>query len=178
MWIFAGSAIAVRVMSAAGIHSAAVNSPDETLMLLDESVAPELQRADMYFSVFYGMVDPTRGKLDYASAGHPYAFKIAGDGGAHRLEATAPPMGLTPNAPISRKSVEWAAGEDLLALWTDGMVESRSPAGEMFGEARLLELLVEHREASVEEIVARVFAAQHEFSPKPSDDRTLVVLRI
>jgi sigma-B regulation protein RsbU (phosphoserine phosphatase) len=175
---FSAALVQAMVMSAAGIHSAAVNSPDETLMLLDESVAPELQRADMYFSVFYGMVDPTRGKLDYASAGHPYAFKISDDGATHRLEATAPPMGLTPNSPISRKSVEWTAGEDLLALWTDGMVESRSPAGEMFGEARLLELLVEHRGAKVEEIVARVFAAQDEFAPKPSDDRTLVVLRI
>jgi len=87
-------------------------------------------------------------------------------------------MGLTPNAPISRKTIDWATGDDLLALWTDGMVESRSPAGEMFGEARLLELLVECRGLAVEEIVARVFAAQDEFAPKPSDDRTLVVLRI
>jgi sigma-B regulation protein RsbU (phosphoserine phosphatase) len=87
-------------------------------------------------------------------------------------------MGLTPNAPISRKAVDWEPGRDLLALWTDGMVESRSPAGEMFGEARLLELLVEHRGLPVEEIITRVFAAQDEFSPRPGDDRTLVVMRV
>jgi sigma-B regulation protein RsbU (phosphoserine phosphatase) len=175
---FSAALVQAMVMSAAGIHSAAVNTPDETLMLMAESVAPELQRADMYFSVFYGMLDPHRGQLDYGSAGHPYAFKVAGDGTATRLEATAPPMGLGPDPVVLRKSVVWEPKTDLLALWTDGLVECRSPAGEMFGEHRLLELLVEHRKLPAEEIVAKVFAAQDEFSPKPGDDRTLVVVRV
>ena len=174
---FSAALVQAMVMSAAGIHAAAVNSPDETLMLLQESVAPELQRADMYFSVFYGMIDPHRGRLDYASAGHPYAFRITGDGTAERLEATAPPMGLG-DPVISRRTVEWKGGEDLLALWTDGMIEARSPAGEMFGEERLLELLVEHRKLPVEEVVTKVFEAHGEFTRKPGDDRTLVVMRV
>ena len=131
----------------------------------------------MYFSVFYGVIDPHTEKVHYASAGHPYAFRITADGTAERLEATAPPMGLG-GAAIKMRTTEWKTGEDLLALWTDGLVESRSPAGEMFGEARLLEFLTEHRALPVEEIVAKVFAASDEFSPRPGDDRTLLVMRV
>ncbi|HTK56031.1 MAG TPA: SpoIIE family protein phosphatase [Gemmatimonadales bacterium] len=174
---YSAALIQAMVMAAAGIHAAAVNSPDETLALLHESIGPELTRADMYFSVFYGVIDPTRWRLDYASAGHPYAFRISKDGSTQRLDATAPPLGLG-TAAIARASIEWNVEDDLLALWTDGMVESRSPAGEMFGEARLLELLVEHRALPVDDIVAKVFEAHDEFSPKPSDDRTLLVMRI
>jgi len=174
---FSAALVQAMVMAAAGIHAAAVNSPDETLSLLHESIGPELARADMYFSVFYGVIDPTRWRLDYASAGHPYAFRIGKDGTTQRLDATAPPLGLG-TAHIDRASIEWNVETDTLALWTDGLVEARSPVGEMFGEARLLELLVEHRALTPDEIVAKVFAAHDEFSPKPADDRTLLVMRI
>lgn len=174
---YSAALIQAMVMSAAGIHSAAVTTPDETLTLLYESIGPELTRADMYFSVFYGVIDPHAWKLHFASAGHPYAFRILRDGTTERLEATAPPMGLGGD-PIKLKSVEWKTGEDLLALWTDGLVESRSPAGEMFGETRLLELLVEHRALPVKEIVEKVFAVHDEFSPRPGDDRTLLVMKV
>ena len=175
---YSAALIQAMVMSAAGIHAAAVSTPDETLALLHESIGPELTRADMYFSVFYGVIDPHTEKVHYASAGHPYAFRILANGTTERLDATAPPMGLGTSSAIAMRSVDWKTGEDLLALWTDGLVESRSPAGEMFGEPRLLELLSEHRALPVEEIVAKVFEAHDEFSPRPGDDRTLLVMRV
>ncbi|MEO6068474.1 MAG: GAF domain-containing SpoIIE family protein phosphatase [Gemmatimonadales bacterium] len=174
---FSAALIQAMVMSAAGIHAGAVNSPDETLMLLYESVAPELQRADMYFSVFYGVLDPHRGRLDYASAGHPHAFRIPAKGDPERLTATAPPMGLGPG-PVAGRYVRWEPKEDLLALWTDGLVEARAPSGEMFGEQRLLDIFLKYRAATPDEIVAKVFEVHEQFTPNPGDDRTLVVLRI
>lgn len=174
---FSAALIQAMVMSAAGIHAGAVNSPDETLMLLNESVAPELARADMYFSVFYGVLDPHRGRLDYASAGHPHAFRIPAEGEPERLVATAPPMGLGPG-PVAGRYIQWEPEYDLLALWTDGLVEARSSSGEMFGEARLLEILCACRTQTPDEIVANVFSAHDRFTPNPGDDRTLVVLRI
>ncbi|HWA41151.1 MAG TPA: SpoIIE family protein phosphatase, partial [Gemmatimonadales bacterium] len=81
---YSAALIQAMVMSAAGIHSAAVSTPDETLTLLHESIASELTRADMYFSVFYGVIDPHTEKVHYASAGHPYAFRITADGATER----------------------------------------------------------------------------------------------
>ena len=43
--------------------------------LLD-SLETELAETEMYFSVFYGVLDPLAGRLAYANAGHPYAFRF------------------------------------------------------------------------------------------------------
>ena len=111
------------------------------------------------------------------SARYPHAFRIPTKGEPERLTATAPPMGLGPG-PVAGRYVAWEPKEDLLALWTDGLVEARAPSGEMFGEQRLLDILLKHHSATPDEIVAKVFEAHEQFTPNPGDDRTLVVLRI
>jgi sigma-B regulation protein RsbU (phosphoserine phosphatase) len=175
---FSAALIMALVMSAAGIHAAASVTPDETLTALLESLATELATTEMYFSVFYGVLDPLTGRLDYASAGHPYAFRIPRFGEPERLEATAPPLGLATAGSIKRRQVPWRVGTDLLALWTDGLVDARNEAGEPFGEQRLLAEVCAHRTEPVEEIVRAVLAEAEAFGSHPVDDRTLLVLRI
>ena len=141
------------VMSAAGIHAAAETTPDETLTALLDSLATELAKTEMHFSVFYGVLDPTGRRLTYASAGHPHAFRIPRSEPPERLEATAPPLGLAAMGTIQRRQVAWTPGADLLALWTDGLVDARNDAGEAYGEQRLLDSLTAHRTESPESIV-------------------------
>ena len=70
----------------------------------------ELQRTEMYMSLFYAVVDAERGLMRYANAGHPQAFLVpGGDGVPRRLKATAPPFGL---APGQAKSL-WAQAQKL-----------------------------------------------------------------
>jgi len=123
-------------------------------------------------------LNPLTGRLDYASAGHPYAFRIPRFGEPERLEATAPPLGLATAGSIKRRQVPWRVGADLLVLWTDGLVDARNEAGEPFGEQRLLAEVCAHRTEPVEEIVRAVLAEAEAFGSHPVDDRTLLVLRI
>jgi phosphoserine phosphatase RsbU/P len=132
----------------------------------------------MHFSVFYGVLDPNRRRLSYASAGHPHAFRIPRSGPPERLEATAPPLGLAAMGTIERRLVSWTPGADLLALWTDGLVDARNEAGEAYGEQRLLGSLAAHRTEPVESIVNATLAEAESFGGQPIDDRTLLVLRI
>ena len=166
------------VLSAAGIHAAASVTPDETLSALLDSLSTELAETEMYFSVFYGVIDPLSGRLSYASAGHPYAFRVPRFGDPERLETTAPPLGLATAGSIQRRQVPWSVGHDLLVLWTDGMVDARNEAGEPFGEQRLLDEVCAHRTEPAEAIVQAVLAAAEAFGGAPLDDRTLLVLRI
>jgi sigma-B regulation protein RsbU (phosphoserine phosphatase) len=175
---FSAALIMALVMAAAGIHAAASVTPDETLTALLESLDTELATTEMYFSVFYGVLDPHTGRLDYASAGHPYAFRIPRFGEPERLEATAPPLGLATAGSIKGRQVPWHVGTDLLVLWTDGLVDARNEAGEPFGSQRLLAEVCAHRTEPVEEIVRAVLAQAEEFGSRPLDDRTLLVLRI
>jgi phosphoserine phosphatase RsbU/P len=166
------------VMSAAGIHAAAEATPDETLAALLESLSTELATTEMHFSVFYGVLDPRASRLSYANAGHPHAFRVPRNGLPERLDATAPPLGLATIGTIQRRQVEWTPGSDLLVLWTDGLVDAQNEAAESFGEARLLDSIVRHRGESPEAIVSAVLGEAESFGVLPSDDRTLLVLRI
>jgi sigma-B regulation protein RsbU (phosphoserine phosphatase) len=175
---FSAALVMALVMSAAGIHAAASVTPDETLGALLDSLSTELADTEMYFSVFYGGLDPLTGRLAYANAGHPYAFRVPRFGEPERLETTAPPLGLATAGSIQRRQVPWSVGHDLLVLWTDGLVDARNDAGEAFGEERLLAEVLSRRSEPVETIVKAVLAAAESFGARPEDDRTILILRI
>ena len=175
---FSAALVMALVMSAAGIHAAAEATPDETLTALLESLSTELAKTEMHFSVFYGVLDPHAGRLSYASAGHPHAFRVPRSGSPERLEATAPPLGLAALGTIQRRQVTWVPGTDLLVLWTDGLVDACNEAGEAFGELRLLECISAHRTEPVESIVRAALDEAESFGVQPIDDRTLLVMRI
>ena len=175
---FSAALVMALVLSAAGIHAAASVTPDETLSALLDSLSTELAETEMYFSVFYGVLDPLGGRLAYASAGHPYAFRVPRFGEPERLEATAPPLGLATAGSIQRRQLPWSVGHDLLVLWTDGLVDARNDDGEPFGEQRLLDEVCARRNESPEAIVQAVLAKAEEFGSRPIDDRTILVLRM
>ena len=175
---FAAALVMAAVMAAAGIHASSGATPDVTLRALRDSLAERLASSDTYLTVFYGILDPGRARLTWASAGHPYAFRIPVSGPPERLDATAPPLGLGGSAEIGSNSVAWEKGSDLLCLWTDGLLDAESAAGERFGEARLVAALMRHRAHEPEQIVAEVMAEVDSFAPLSKDDRTLLVLRL
>ena len=167
-----------HAISAATVLAQSAASPQEALHRLLGVMGDELVRTDMFISLFYGIVDSDAGVLHYANAGHPYAFLLPGDGEARRLGATAPPFGLAPGAVIGGAETPWECGEDVLCLFTDGLTESRSAAGEPYGERRLLETVRRHRARPAAAIVDAVFRDVAEFSGHVAqDDRTLVLLR-
>ncbi len=175
---FSAALVMALVMAAAGIHAAAEATPDETLTALLDSLSTELARTEMHFTVFYGVLDPGAKRLSYANAGHPHAFRIPRRGEPERLEATAPPLGLAALGTIQRRQVSWEPGSDLLALWTDGLVDARNEAGEPYGEQRLLQRIALHRTETAESIVRAALDDAESFGIKPIDDRTLLVMRI
>jgi len=64
-------------------------------------------------------------------------------------------------------------------LFTDGVTEAGNPAGEEFGEARLLRLLQQYRDLSADGLQAKILAAAAEFSGgRWQDDATLLVLAV
>ena len=68
---------------------------------------------------------------------------------------------------------------DRVVLFTDGVTEACSPAGEEFGETRLLHLLKDHRALSADELQAKILAVVAEFcGGRWQDDATLLVLAV
>ena len=173
---FSAALVMALVMSAAGIHAGAGATPDEVLASMLESLGDELASTEMFLSVFYGVLDPKNRRLMYANAGHPHAFRVPRTGDPERLPTTAPPLGLSTAASIQRNQVGWVPGEDLLCLWTDGLVDEGAGAG--LSEERLLAEIVSRRHEAPEAIVRAVFLEADRVSARPVDDRTLLVMRI
>ena len=68
---------------------------------------------------------------------------------------------------------------DLLALFTDGIIESPNADDLEFGEERLLRILAEHRERNLDDIVGTVLdeVTRWRGGRAPHDDVTLVLAR-
>jgi sigma-B regulation protein RsbU (phosphoserine phosphatase) len=132
----------------------------------------------MYISVFFGVIDHSAGKLRYSNTGHPHAFVMSADGEMRRLTAEAPPLGLSDDAP-GTESVPWQKGKDSLVLFTDGIVDTRSPAGTRIGEAAILDEVKKRRKKNPDEIVTAVFdlLGYHSVGAASPDDLTMLILR-
>jgi sigma-B regulation protein RsbU (phosphoserine phosphatase) len=174
----AAALIAAEVLAAAGIHANSATPPDETLALLRGSLAGELAKTEMYLTAFYGILDPSAGRLVYANAGHPHAFHVPETGAAERLDPTAPPLGLVEAGKFGRRMVPWHFTQDLLVLFTDGLQDLRNPAGERYGEGRILARIEQDRHRTPQQITDSVFQDLADFGGVAADDRTLLVLRM
>jgi len=62
----------------------------------------------------------------------------SGNGAVESLKSTHLPLGVLSNEQFSDTLTEFPMGNgDRLFVWSDGIIEARNPAGEMFGEERL-----------------------------------------
>jgi sigma-B regulation protein RsbU (phosphoserine phosphatase) len=176
---FGAALIMALVVAASGIHAETVDAPSEVLRRLEQSLADELSRTEMFLTLFYAAVDPAARQLVYANAGHAHAFLVSGaTGAAERLAATRPPLGLSQAAgPDARRP--WQPKRDVLCLFTDGIAEAVNGRGERFGEERVLGHVARLRGRSVREALEAIFADLAAFTEGAAakDDRTLVLLR-
>jgi len=180
---FGAALIMALVMAASGIHAESAETPTEVLRRLEESLADELASTEMFLTVFYAVVDPNAGRIRFANAGHPHAFLVSTrTGEAARLQATRPPLGLA-TAPGEDAGLTWTRHEAIICLFTDGVTEALGgggPAGERFGEERVLGHVARLKDRPAREILESVHADLAGFTggAPPADDRTVVILKV
>lgn len=144
-----------------------------------------------YVTLFYAAYDESSGRLSFVNAGHnppfvlhahPTTGEIAADAhsnGVMKLESGGPMLGLFQDCPVQESSFQLRSG-DFLFAYTDGAIDAVNPAGEEFGEARLLTLV--KAKAHLPAIKARVeiFRGIEEWCGDAAqpDDITMVVLKV
>ena len=175
---FPSALIMTLTMSAAGIYARELESPAQVLRGLDDALREELETTEMFLTVFYGVLDPTAGRLVYSNAGHPHAFVIHADGGLDRLTATDPPLGFAGPDSYAEEVVPWDPRQDLLLLFTDGLSDILASATRGDGEERVLDTVIALRHAPVRMIVEELFALTADAHPPiQGDDRTALLVR-
>jgi phosphoserine phosphatase RsbU/P len=135
-----------------------------------------------YASLFYAEYDPPSRTLAYVNAGLNPPIVIRCQGGrskVFRLESDGTPVGLFENTGYKSVSFQLEAG-DIVVACTDGIIETESQDGELWGQQRLESLFSRCARRTprhaVQSIVQEVAAFGSLRSPK--DDMTLVVLEV
>jgi len=151
-------------------------SPVRLAARLDKLVR-ELAGGRKYVTLFFGYYEPETGRLRYVNAGHNPPL-VLHEGGVTTLASTGVPIGLVPSPAWREAEVVLERGASLV-LFTDGMTEASSPDDEEFGNERFQALassLAGRPPAGVIEALLEGVTA-FEGGTRPSDDKTLVVLR-
>jgi len=133
--------------------------------------------ASRYATLFFALYDPQDRSLHYSNAGHHPPMHV-GPRDTARLSQGGLPIGLMPGSLYGEGRRELGVG-DLVALFTDGVVEAPNPDGEEFGDKRLHEILNRHRGTPLDDVLAEVIDAVGSWSAggPAYDDVTLVLAR-
>ncbi len=131
-----------------------------------------------FITLFYGLLNPSTGALTYANAGHNHPVLIRRNGQIEYLTAEGMIMGLLPSVTYQSKETSLESG-DLLALYSDGVTEARSGAGEEFGEERLADFLLQRRSQPCPDTVRALleYVRAWHGDATLTDDFTVVLLR-
>jgi predicted ester cyclase len=151
-------------------------SPGEVLGRVNETLLARIP-PNMFVTCFYAILDPKRGSLAYANAGHDLPYLRRG-GEAEELRARGMPLGILPGMDYEEKEIVLDVDEAAL-FYSDGLVEAHDPNGEMFGFPRLQALVAEHaeEEGSLEEALLEELYSFVGEGWEQEDDITLLTLR-
>jgi sigma-B regulation protein RsbU (phosphoserine phosphatase) len=146
---------------------------------LDRMVAIQCP-ANRFISLFFSVLDPVTGEMDYCNAGHNPPLVIRAGGEVERLEGGGTVLGMLPEVGYEARGCRLAPG-DLCAIFSDGVTEAVDRKDEEFGEQRLIDLLVSLRTrperttaAAVVEAVVRAISEWTAGTPQ-ADDITVAV---
>lgn len=127
-------------------------------------------------------LDVNSGTLTWVTCGHPHPIIVRGGSILPETVVTpGVPLGLSALGPVVGTVTEVALepGDGIL-LYTDGVVESRDPDGEYFGEQRLHDLLARehHAGGAPSEVIRRlVRSTLSHAQTRLRDDATMLYLR-
>lgn len=129
---------------------------------------------ERFATIFLAIIDIDRGRMVYASAGHPVVF-LASPSSIVTLLPTGPLLGPLRG---SWETTPMDLGDaTTLVAYTDGLIEARSEEQEEFGSHRLIDLVTRLRSQTPGEIVEGCRAELDAFAAgRFQDDVTLVAV--
>ncbi len=152
-------------------------SPDNLCDKLNSLICHNIAN-DRFITFFYAQLDGATRQLRYTNAGHNAPIVVRKDGTHDRLREGGGILGVFPVQAFDMGTYDLGPGDRVL-LFTDGVTEAPNSEGEEFGESRLLQVLVEHRELSAENLQKKVLSVVAEFCRGHwHDDATLIAIAV
>ena len=133
---------------------------------------------EMFVTVWFGILEISTGKLQYANAGHEHpAYKAANGDFELIMDKHGLVCGAMADVPYRQKELIMEPGAKLF-LYTDGVAEATNSSNELFGTDRMIEALKKAEGGTPEEILAGVNKAVDGFVKEAPqfDDLTMLCL--
>ncbi|MFH1029504.1 MAG: PP2C family protein-serine/threonine phosphatase, partial [Pseudomonadota bacterium] len=175
---------ALLMTEARSVLHAKVNaeySPGKLLAEVNDLLFEDLNRSELLLSMFYARLDIKNSTLSYANAGHcrPLLYRSGNGGSFEELDADGLLMGVRMGVYFEEKALQMG-DEDILCLFTDGIIESENSDGEYFGDKRFREVIAEFCHQHPEEIITAIFQNLAKFidGMDLSDDMTITIMKV
>ena len=136
-----------------------------------------------FTTAFLAQINPQTREMRYTNAGHNNPVLRRASGQIERLTVGGPPFGLplfSENEFKYETGVTKLGADDLLVIFTDGVVEAVDDRNEEFSESRLLSSILSNEPESAAATLQRMMTAVNTFVgyARQHDDITCLVLRV
>ena len=175
-----GAPAAIYAALVSGIlrsHTPIEPSPAEMLSAVNYSLS-ERRIDGQFVSLIYALWDERQSTLQVSNSGLPRPIYCQG-GKPEVIDATGLPLGLFDDATYDEFTFRLKPG-DLFVFFSDGILDARNPAGELFGRERAEQVASRCWEMSAQEVVNSLFDAveEHTAGEETFDDQTVVAIRV
>lgn len=151
--------------------------PEKVFEIVNQKIL-SIMDSLVFVTIFFGVLDTKTGLLTYANAGHPPPLVCRPDGLFVHLATTGIPLGISEEQTWNQASVRLYP-DDLVVLYTDGIIEACNSANTFFGLDCLKKSIRAHLPASVSELQQAILTDVAQFldGEHPQDDVALVVIQ-
>lgn len=135
--------------------------------------------SDLFVTLFVGILDLNTGELNYCNAAHCFPVLVSSQGVIEELsQSHGIPVGLYANRNYSLSTTQLNSN-DLLILYSDGLIEAKDENGMIYSEEVLKYNLVGTWFDSSESAVMKVLDSLNSFrgNKSPEDDLTIMALK-
>ena len=175
-----GAPAAIYAALVSGIlrsHAPIEPVPAEMLRAVNFSLG-ERRIDGQFVSLIYAVWDDEQQTLQVANSGLPRPLYWHDDK-IEIIEATGLPLGLFDDADYDEFTFNAKPG-DKFVFFSDGILDARNEAGELFGRSRVEQIVANSDGISAEGLVNSLFdaVAEHASGVETFDDQTVVVIKV
>ncbi len=159
-------------------EAARTSSPVQALKKVNHHLL-QMNSANMFVTLVYGILDCESGDFHFARAGHPSPFILYENGQAADIPVSpGQALGLFDGLPIDEQHVQLPPG-GILLLYSDGVNETADLHGKEYGIDKLCITMAACRTKSAQEICEQLWQSvqAHGEGIPQQDDFTTVVLK-
>lgn len=159
--------------------SAYESMPDRIMSIMNETII-DMNKTNMFVTLFVGVLDLPTGMMHYCNAGHDAPLLVGAGVGKLPCDSNIP-VGFMPDWKFSLQEAQIFTGTTIF-LYTDGLTEAMNAENEQFQMERINEVAVRalaNQQHEPRQLIEQMTDAVHQFvgDAEQSDDLTMMAIQ-